>query len=127
MALEDLQEAAMPAVLTEAADTAWTEEYHRCRVWKGTYKAIRRGEDDAGEPIYAQGDPYFKHRHQVDALDDEVYKQLHDKIQEVNKDGYQGKGSPESPASSTSSEQPPKRRRPKPLASRLRRCSRHPR
>lgn len=102
--IEELQELAMPAMLDEAANTAWSEEYERCGVWQATYKAVRRGEDEDGNPIYGQGDRYFKHRHQVDEIDDEVYLPLHHALREITVGGYEGKDSPESPDSSTSSE-----------------------
>jgi hypothetical protein len=129
-AIEELQELVMPVMLREAADAAWAEEYYRSEVWLCTHVAVAKlpvcpqcagrladakdvksctecdwsGDAADATPVWAPGERYYKNRHDADAIDDEVYVQLHRAIRNLTLGGYEGKDSPPSPASSDSSE-----------------------
>lgn len=92
--VERLRQEVVEKFIESRLSTAWVREFERCRVWKAT-----RHPDNHRKY-------YFEHREQVEDVDDEILTGLIKAYDAISVEGSEGKGSPENPASSTSSETP---------------------
>lgn len=90
---EELRQNAVEQLLMRRADNAFVKEYEICEIWL----AARKPEDHSKY--------YFNDRDQVRSLAPKVYEQLLNAYREISVDPIEGKGSEETPDSSTSSEQ----------------------
>lgn len=88
---DELRKLALERVITYQSNAAWLDEMHKCELWKG----VREPDDHSAL--------YFATRPEVDALQREVLQRLLNAYAELSVDVTEGKGSEETPASSTSS------------------------
>lgn len=89
--IELLQEEALERVIAYHANVAWLDEFHRCELWRGV-------RDPAKHTIY-----YFDKRDQIDSLSAVVANRLYAEYADLSVDVTEGKGSEETPNSSSSS------------------------
>lgn len=94
LSLTELWDKTAEEILKQAANLAWLKAYRRVLVWL----SVRDRSNHSKR--------YFAEQHLVDELDDKVYGELVDLIEELQVDPLEGKDSEEAPSSSTSSEQP---------------------
>lgn len=85
--------AATDAFLVREGEDRWMDEYNRAALWK----SVRDPKDHRAY--------YFESRAEVDQLAEPVFRQLLTAFLELTVEPAEGKGSVETPASSTSSEQ----------------------
>jgi hypothetical protein len=89
--LEALREEAMERVIAYHSNAAWLDEFHRCELWRGV-------RDPANHSRY-----YFDKREEINNLSATVVNRLSSEYAELSVDVVEGKGSEETPSSSSSS------------------------
>lgn len=89
--LELLQEEALERIIAYHANVAWLDEFHRCELWRGV-------RDPQKHSVY-----YFDKRDQIDSLSAVVANRLYAEYGDLSVDVTEGKGSEETPSSSSSS------------------------